>query len=255
MPRVIAVANQKGGVGKTTTVINLGAALAEQGKTVLFVDLDPQAGLTAGLGLNPHQLERSTHEVVLGTSNDLLKIAQRLRPRWYLLPGSPRLPEGPADELSATEADPLRLRVALERFPGPFDFVLIDTPPSMGILTTTGLVAASELLIPVQCQFLAMRGVRGLLERVQVVRERWNPGLRLLGVLATMYRGNSQLSREVFAELQAVFKTRAFPLVIEDDDAAAEAPASRRPLLEYRSQSKAAEQYRRLASEVIHARP
>jgi chromosome partitioning protein len=254
MPRVIAVANQKGGVGKTTTVLNLGAALAEQGKSVLYVDLDPQAALTAGLGVDPHSLERSTHEVIFGTSDDLPKIARRIRSQVFLLPASPRLPEGPEDAMGGVDHEPLELRKALERYPVPFDFVLIDTPPSLGVLTTNALVAATELLIPVQCQFLAMRGVRGLLERARIVRERWNPNLSLLGVLPTLYRANSQLSRDVVAEIQTVFKTRAFPLVIVDEDAVAEAPASRRSLLEYRTDSPAAEQYRRLATEVIHAR-
>ncbi len=252
MTRVIVVANQKGGVGKTTTVVNLGAALAELGQQVLLIDLDPQAALTAGLGFDPYTLTRTTYTLL---ARDRAPLVSVLRPVGRGLSLAPASVDLASIEYKLAEAADrgYRLRGAIERNRLHFDFILIDTPPSLSVLTVNGLVAARELLIPVQCQFLSMRGVRSLLETVWLVHERMNPDLDLLGVLATMHRENSQHSREVVGELRAVFQNRVFQVVIGDDEAVAEAPAVRKPVLSYRPGGAAAAAYLQLAREISHA--
>jgi chromosome partitioning protein len=250
MPRQIAVANQKGGVGKTTTVLNLGAALAELGAQVLVVDLDPQAALTASCSLDPYNLTRTTYTLL---SRDNTSLAACLRPvgnNLHLLPGSVDLAAAELMMAGAPNAA-FRLRDALARSRVPLDYILFDTPPSLGLLTVSALVSAQELLIPVQCQFLSMRSVRALLETVWLVHKKMNPGLDLLGVLATMYREHSDHSRQVVAELRSVFEDKVFEFVIPDEDAVAEAPVAKKSVLAYQPNSASAGAYRQLA-EVIH---
>ena len=253
MARVIAIANQKGGVGKTTTVANLGAALAERGMDVAIVDLDPQAALTAGFGLDPYSLSRTTYTLI---ARDGIPFAGTLRPIHRNLTLCPASVDLAAAEIQiANYPDRAnRLQAALERNRLHFDFILIDTPPSVGVLTVNSLVAAQELIVPVQCNYLPMRGVRSLLETVWLVHERMNPGLELLGVLPTMYRAGSKHCHEVVAELRDVFKDKVFKVVIEEEDAVAEAPVAKKSVLAYASGSRAAEAYRRLAEEILHGR-
>lgn len=252
MTRVIVVANQKGGVGKTTLVSNLGAALAEAGQKVVLIDLDPQSALTAGFGLDPYALSRTAYTLL---TRDNVSLASVLRPvgdNLVLVPGSVDLAAAEY-QLADAPDQVFRLRNVLARSRVPADCVLIDTPPSIGLLTVNGLVAAGELLVPVQCQYLAMRGVRGLLESIWLIHERFNPELNLLGVVATMYRGGSDHSREVVDELQAVFEHKLFDTIIEDEDTVAKAPVTGKPVLTYRPQSEAAAAFRRLAEEILHA--
>lgn len=252
MTRVIAIANQKGGVGKTTTTLNLGAALAERGKQVVMMDLDPQGALTASLGFDPYALTRTTYTLL---TRDHVPLASVLRPIGRGMRLAPASVDLASAEIMLAEAPnrAYRLRDVLERNRLPLDFVLLDTPPALGTLTVNALTAASELLIPVQCQYLSMRGVRALLETVWLVHERMNPRLDLLGVLATMYRRDSQHSREVVQELRAVFEDKVFDVVIEDDESLAEAPVATKSILSYYSGSGAAEAYRRLAEEISNA--
>ncbi len=251
--RVIAVANQKGGVGKTTTVVNLGAALAERGRSVVLVDVDPQAALTAGWGLDPYHLESTTFSLLMGQETALPRALRRVEESLWLLPASVDL--AAAEYTLARLPDRTRrLRKALEEMRGRVEFVLIDTPPSLGLLTVNALTAADELLIPVECQYLAMRGVRALLETVWLVHERLHPDLKLLGLLATLYRPDSAHSREVVRELRNVFGRRVFDTVIEVDEAVAMAPAARKSVLAFQPESPAAAAYRRLAQEVCDAR-
>lgn len=252
MTRVIVIANQKGGVGKTTTVANLGAALAEQGGKVILVDLDPQGALTAGLGFDPYTLTRTAYTLLVRDNASLASVLRPVSDRLALIPASVDL-ASVEYQLSDRPDRAHRLQTALEHSRVPVDFILIDTPPNIGLLTVNGLAAARELLIPVQCQYLAMRGVRSLLESVWLVHERLNPKLNLLGVLATMYKKDSLHAQEVVAELRAVFNNKVFEAVISDDDAVAQAPVARKSVLTYRPESGAAAAFRRLAEEINHA--
>ena len=251
MPRQIAIANQKGGVGKTTTTLNLGAALAERGAQVLMIDLDPQSALTASCGLDPHSITRTTF-TLLTRDASLASCLRNLSPNLHLLPGSVDL--ATAEVTLANKANaPFRLREALASNQVPLDYVLIDTPPSLGLLTVNALVAANELLIPVQCQFLSMRTVRALLETVWLIHKKMNPDLDLLGVLATMYRADSLHSKEVVAELRSVFEDKVFEMVIPDENAIAESPATSQSVITYQPDGAGARAYRQLAEVIHHA--
>ena len=248
MTRVIAIANEKGGVGKTTTTLNLGSALAHEGRRTLLIDLDPQGSLSAILGGKPGPSDRGIEVALQGQWRDLGQAVRKVRDNLWLLPsngGLKQLSEG--GQLPANA-----LRESLRRYKLLVDFVLIDTPPSVGRLTKNALSAAHELLIPVQCQFMAMRGVRGLLTTVQDIHREVNPKLSLLGVLANMYRSDSNLSQEVLQELRQAFGKRLFEIVIEDDDGVAEAPIAGRSVLEYQPDGRVAVAYRGLAKEIAH---
>lgn len=249
-PRAIAVANQKGGAGKTSTTINLGAALAELGVQVLVVDLDPQCALTVTCNLDPYSITRSTYTLLTRDTISPVSCIRTIASNLHILPGSVDLAAAEV-MLTADPGAPYRMRAAFAKMRAPLDYVLFDTPPSLGLLTVNALVAAGELLIPVQCQYLSMRGVRALLETVWLIHKNMNPGLDLLGVLATMHREHSEHSRQVLTELRSVFEDKVFEVVIPDDEAVAEAPAAKRSVLGYRPNSTAAQAFRRLA-EVIH---
>ncbi len=250
MGRVIVVANQKGGVGKTTTVANLGAALAELGYRVVMIDLDPQGSLTAGLGFDPYSLTRTAYTLLARDRVSFGSVLRTVNDRLVLVPASVDLALLDV-ELGADTRHAYRLRAAIESSRVPADFFLIDTPPNLGLLTANGLVAARELLLPVQCTYLAMRGVRGLLEAVNRIRDRLNGDLTLLGLLATLYKPGSDHAYEVLEELRATFPEQLFMTVIEEDDAAAQAPAAHQTVLAYRPQSETTGAFRRLAQEVI----
>lgn len=252
MRRVIAVANQKGGVGKTTTVVNLGSALASLGYRVALVDLDSQGALTATYGYNPYQIDPSTTTMLINPDTPMSSILQ---------PGGERLMIAPASsELLSAEYKLLkqpdrthRLLKSIQASKDSFDFVLIDTPPNLGLLTVNALVAAGHLLIPVKTDYLAMRGVRPLLESVWLIRDKINPDLKLLGVLSTMYYEDSPHAAAVVAEMKAVFKNKMFESVIPYDEVAAVAPAVRKSAIDYKPNSAVASAYRRLAEEVSDA--
>lgn len=251
MTRIIVVANQKGGVGKTTTVANLGAALAMMGKRVLLIDLDPQAALTASYGLDPYNMPRSMYSIILRATGSLARILRPVgnKALMALAPASVDLAAAEVQLVNA-EGRAHRLERALQRNRVPFDFIVIDTPPSLGLLTLNGLVAAGEVLIPVQCHYLAMRGVRALMETIWRVKRRLNPELRLLGLLPTMYDSTSRHSSQVVRELREVFGSRVFDVVIKNSTRFAEAPVANRTLVEYDPDHEGAVAYRKLA-EVI----
>ncbi len=250
MTRSIVVANQKGGVGKTTTVANLGAALAGMGHRVLLIDLDPQAALTATYGIDPYRLTRSMYSVLMYENASLARI---LHPA-----GQNGMAIAPASvDLAAAEVQlagvanrAQRLRDAIAHNRIPFDYVIIDTPPSLGLLTLNGLVGATEVLVPVQTHYLAMRGVRALMEVIWRVKRRLNPHLRLLGLLPTMVQAESRHATEVIAEMQSVFKAKVFDVLIKSSVEFAEAPVAGRSLVEHNPRHEGALAYRKLA-EVI----
>jgi chromosome partitioning protein len=248
--RVITIANQKGGVAKTSTTVNLGAALARRGLRVFLLDLDPQGGLTASFGLDPYTLQASTLQFFEGEGAPLRKIVYPVGPNLWLAPASVELARVEHAAIQVGDRiHTLHRRIAEER--GPVDFLLIDTPPALGLLTVNALVASDELLVPVSCQYLALRGVRSILEALWLIHDRYAPGLRLLGILPTMHNPRSENSRAVVAELRRVFATRVFDTVIDTDEAIAAAPALRKPAFDVQPSGPGAAGYLRLADEVI----
>jgi chromosome partitioning protein len=253
MTRTLVIANQKGGVGKSTSVMNIGVALAERGLRVLLIDLDPQGGLTATFGVDSYDIRRSAFSLIMYSHVSLARVMRPVRANLALIPASIDLA---ASEIQlASVADRAhRLRQSLQRSRIPFDFVLIDTPPGLGILTANGLVSADEVLIPVQCQYLAMRGVRALMDTVVRVKNNLNPALRLGGLFGTMYRTESRHAQEVVSELRDVFGPKMFKTLIHYDDVVAEAPIVGLSVIEYIPRHPIAQGYRALAEEVAHGR-
>jgi chromosome partitioning protein len=244
MPRVVAVANQKGGVAKTTTVHSLGAALAENGHRVLLVDLDPQACLTWSLGTKPDEIERSLHDVLVRrvTLNDVLCKAGDL----HLVPSTIDV-AGAELHLMTRAGREYQLQAALRPIADDYDVVLIDCPPSLGILTINGLTAADEVLIPLQCETLGHRGVGQLLETIDDVRSYTNAGLSVTGVVATMVDNRTRLAQQVMDDVRSYGLT-VLPPPIPKSVKVAEAPGAARSILEHAPQSKAATAYRQLAA-------
>src|SRR6266498_1692042 len=244
--RVVAVANQKGGVGKTTTAVNLSAYLALSVR-VLLVDLDPQANATSSLGLEPP--ERSTYDVLIGQAALRDVVIGNARQNLDLAPANRAL-AGAQVELVELPDRERRLERALADVRGDYDVIMIDCPPSLGILTLNALVAADLLLAPVQCEYLALEGVGQLLETIELVRATLNPRLELLGMLMTMYDARTRLSTQVVEEVRSHFPTRTFETVIPRSVRLSEAPSFGKPVLEYEPTSRGAGAYADLAQEV-----
>jgi chromosome partitioning protein len=250
MTRVLAVANQKGGVAKTTTVHTLGSALQEAGHRVLLVDLDPQACLTFSLGIDPDQLDQSLHDVILKrcTAAEALVKAGDL----HLLPANIDLAGGEVHLLSRTGREYV-LRQALAPLLDDYDHVLIDCPPSLGILTINGLTAASEVLVPLQCETLSHRGVGQLLETIDDVRAYTNPELAVRGVIATMFDGRTNLAREVVEAIPSSYGLDVLDPPVPKTIKVAEAPSHGCTVLQHAPTSKGARAYRELAAVIEHA--
>ncbi len=250
---MIVVANQKGGVGKTATAVNLGAALAEAGRRVFLVDLDPQGGLSASFGLDPYRLDMTTRKFFENPATPLRQMLYPVGDNLWVAPASVQLEAVDHAPNAHSLLQAVRENVAEER--GPVDFLLIDTPPGLGLLTVAGMVAADELLVPVACQYLPLRGVRSILEALWLVHDRLQPRLRLLGILPTFYEPDSEHARAVVADLRSVFGDRVFSQPIERNETVAMAPAARKPVTSFRPDGPAAAAYRQLADEVIARKP
>ncbi len=250
MAKIITLTNQKGGTGKTTSAVNLGAYLAAKGKLVLLVDLDPQANATSGIGINPREISKSLYHLISG-ENDFSKIIKKTKIFGLeILPASQDL-AGSTIELINQEEREFKLKFALEKLSIGYDYVLIDCPPSLGILTINGLVAAQKIIIPVQCEYYALEGLSQLLETINLVKENLEPNLEIMGALLTMYDSRNQLSRQVAKEIYRHFPGHVFDAVIPRNVSLAESPSHGLSILEYDSFSKGAKAYRQLAEEVI----
>ena len=247
MARILTIANQKGGVGKTTTVLNLGIALSRQQRRVLLVDLDPQASLTALTGFDPYEKRRSTYSLLMFPETTVGQVMVALNSNLALIPASIDLAVA-AVKLVRGEGALDRLRAALYESRVVFDDILIDTPPGLDALTAVGLIAADDVIIPVQCSRLAMLGVRAMYETMQRIGSgKSNPDLRLLGVLPTLFDPNHAYSADILHELHAVLPGLVFDMVIPYDPYVADAPHTGKPVIDYTPDSAAADAYLALA--------
>ena len=250
MARIINICNEKGGVGKTTTAINLSAYLAAIGKYVLLVDLDPQANTTGGLGIKLQDDHLNIYHSLVGEESPGSYIKKTGIFGFDLLPAAASL-AGATVELVSLDNREFRLQRALNSIRTHYDYIIIDSPPSLGLLTLNGLVAAEEVLIPVRCEYFALEGLGNLLNTIELVRSSLNPHLKIAGVLLTMYDKRNRLARAVVKEVKDNFPGRVFEAVIPRSISLAEAPSFGKPILQFDPGSRAGLAYRQLAEEVI----
>lgn len=251
MTRIYTLANQKGGVGKTTTAINLGAYLARFGMRVLIVDLDPQANATSCLGVDKRAIQHSTYDALLNGETPASQILFNERLQLALLPSAPAL-AGAEVELVEEDGREFRLRSALESLVGKYDYILIDCPPSLGLLTVNGLVAAKDgVLVPVQCEYLALEGLGQLTQTIERIRSGLFPGLRVRGVILTMFDPRTRLSADVVEEVKNHFPGQVFKSIVPRNIRLAEAPSYGLPISAYSPSSSGAGAYEAMARELL----
>ncbi len=247
MPRIIALTNQKGGVGKTTTTINLAAYLARAGHKILIIDADPQGNATGGLGIDKANLRLGLYDVLVGTTPAAQAILPTKRPNLSILPSNANL-AGAEVQMVGTERREFRLKQVLDDIT--YDLVLIDCPPSLGLLTVNALTAASDILIPVQTEYYALEGLSQLLSVIQQVRAGLNPELNLLGLVMTMYDNRTSLAPQIKQELENHFGDKLFEVVVPRNVRLAEAPSFGRTIVEHDRWSRGARAYKALAKEL-----
>ena len=249
MARVIAITNQKGGVGKTTTAINLASSLAHAGNRVLLIDMDPQGNATVGSGIAMRELEVTVYDVLLGEVG-ISRAIVATDNKYRVLPSDPDL-SGAQVEMSDIESRDQRLELALREITHEFDIVLIDCPPALNVLTVNALAAAGEVLIPVQCEYYALEGLTSLIETIGLVKQGLNPGLEILGLVRTMYDGRNNLAVEVSDQLLEHFPDKLFRTLIPRNVRLAEAPSYGKPVLDYDRHCAGSQAYLALASELL----
>lgn len=251
MARTIGIGNQKGGVGKTTTAVNLASALAMAGHTILLVDLDPQANATSGLGLEPGKVPRTVYDCLIHQVEVGSLVLPTAIANLSVLPASADL-AGAEVELVAVDHRESILRRSLEQIQGLYDFIFMDCPPALGLLTINGFVAASSILIPVQCEYYAMEGLGRLMATLQRVKAGLNPTLEIEGILLTMYDSRVSLARQVQDEIRTHFGNKVFQTVIPRNVTLAEAPSYGRPVMLYNAASAGAQAYLDLGKELLN---
>ena len=255
-PRVLAVANQKGGVGKTTTAINLGTALAAVGEQVLVIDLDPQGNASTGLGIDRRSRRRSTYDVLAGETRLHDAVVATAVPRLQIAPSTLDL-SGLELEIGQLRDRAFRLRDALAQLKTPapgqtkFTYVLVDCPPSLNLLTVNAMAAAHAILVPLQCEFFALEGLSQLLKTVDTVREQLNPELTIHGIVLTMYDSRNNLSSQVVADVREFMGSKVYDTIIPRNVRVSEAPSYGKPVLVYDLKCSGSEAYLRLATEVV----
>ncbi len=252
MAVIISVVNQKGGVGKTTTAVNLGAYLARAGKFVLLVDLDPQCNATSGIGVDHRALEKGVYEALTGQASFRDIVVPTSIDGYKIAPATANL-AGAGVELVGMENREFKLAEALSEVRHDFDYIIIDSPPSLGLLTVNGLVAADQVLIPVQAEYYALEGLGQLMDTIRLVKENIKPELGTLGAVITMFDGRNKLSNDVLRELYKYFTNKIFRTAVPRNVRLAEAPSFGQCIMHYDAGSKGAKAYERLAEEVLEA--
>ena len=251
MGRIIAIANQKGGVGKTTTAINLSACLAEVGQKVLTIDLDPQGNTTSGLGIEKNSVENTVYELILGENEIGEVILETSFENLSVIASNVNLAAAEIELIGIQEKEYI-LKRAVEEVKDNYDFIIIDCPPSLNMLTINAMTTADTVLVPIQCEYYALEGLSQLLHTVNLVKKRLNPNLEMEGVVFTMYDARTNLSLQVVENVKSNLKQTIYKTIIPRNVRLAEAPSHGLPINVYDSRSAGAESYRLLAQEVIH---
>ena len=251
MGRIIAIANQKGGVGKSTTTINLGSCLAEMGKNVLAIDIDPQGNTTSGLGVDKNESENTLYELLLGEAEIQKCIMPNIQESLSLIPSNMVL-AGAEIELIGIDNKEYILKDAVAKIQNDYDFIIMDCPPSLSMLTINAMTAADSIIVPIQCEYYALEGLSQLVHTIQLVQDRLNPKLEIEGVVFTMYDARTNLSLEVVENVKDNLKQNIYKTIIPRNVRLAEAPSHGMPINIYDAKSAGAESYRLLAEEVIN---